>query len=152
MFIQALSERVIIALIILLLALALTVSTFGLEFADLGGAFDPNFFPRIILFCWIGLAFLNVAADLRESNGWEVNGFLKVIPMAGLMVIYVYFLTTFGFFACSVVLSVIFLVILGVRNSLAIFSVSIGVPGALVALFNHVLKMPLPISPVFWWI
>jgi hypothetical protein len=50
------------------------------------------------------------------------------------------------------VLSVAFLFILGVRSPLGISAVSVGVPGALVALFNHILKMPLPTSPLFWWI
>ncbi|MEL6508339.1 MAG: tripartite tricarboxylate transporter TctB family protein [Pseudomonadota bacterium] len=146
------SERALIALILLLIASALTYSTFGLEFADLGGAFDPTFFPRIILIAWMALAALNLIVDLRAGTGWDGQGILRVAIMAVATVIYMVFLTTLGFFFSSVILSVLFLLLLGVRNPLPIAAVSLGVPGALVALFNHMLTMPLPTSPMFWWI
>ena len=146
------SERALIALILLLIASALTYSTFGLEFADLGGAFDPTFFPRIILIAWMALAALNLIVDLRAGTGWDGQGILHVAIMAVATVIYMVFLTTLGFFFSSVILSVLFLLLLGVRNPLPIAAVSLGVPGAIVALFNHMLTMPLPTSPMFWWI
>ena len=152
MLIRLFSERALIALILLLIASALTYSTFGLEFADLGGAFDPTFFPRIILIAWMALAALNLIVDLRAGTGWDGQGILHVAIMAVATVIYMVFLTTLGFFFSSVILSVLFLLLLGVRNPLPIAAVSLGVPGALVALFNHMLTLPLHTSPMFWWI
>jgi len=146
------SERATVALCLLLIASALTYSTFGLEYADLGGAFDPTFFPRIILIAWMGLAALNLIIDLRAETGWDFEGITRVTIMSVATVVYMVFLTTLGFFFSSVVLSVLFLILLGVRSPLPIAAVSLGVPGALVALFNHTLKMPLPTSPLFWWI
>ncbi|UWQ19568.1 tripartite tricarboxylate transporter TctB family protein [Jannaschia sp. M317] len=146
------SERAVIALCLLLLAVALTISTFGLQFADLGGAFDPTFFPRIILICWVLLAALNLAVDMRADGGWKLAGFAKVVPMALATCVYVWFLPTLGFFVCSVILATVFLLILGVRHPIGFALVALGVPLSLVILFNHVLKMPLPTSPWVWWI
>jgi hypothetical protein len=152
MMLRLLSERAVVALCLLMVAVALAVSTLGLEFAELGGAFDPTFFPQIVLTGWIALAVLNAAVDLRSGQPWNLEGTGRAVVMAALVLVYVMVLKSYGFFACSVVLSVIFLLLLGVRSVVPIVAVSIGVPGTLVALFNHILIMPLPTSPLFWWI
>lgn len=146
------SERAVVALVLFLLSVGLFVSANRLPASDMGVAFDPGFFPRIVLGCLIALAALNLIVDLRAGTGWNPSGLRDVLIMMALLIVYVVVMPDLGFFAASVVLSVAFLFILGVRSPLGISAVSVGVPGALVALFNHILKMPLPTSPLFWWI
>jgi hypothetical protein len=148
----SLSERAALALVLLLVAAALGHATLGRDYADLGGAFDPTFFPRIVLAGWLALAALNLWIDLRAGTGWDGRGAGVAGAMAAALVVYVLALPSLGFFAASVPLSVLFLLLLGVRAPGPIAAVAVGVPGALVALFNHVLKMPLPTSPLLWWI
>jgi hypothetical protein len=146
------SERAVVALILLLASVALFASAFSLPSSDMGAAFDPGFFPRILLGGLMALAVLNLIVDLRAGTGWNMTGLRDVAVMMALLVVYVIVMPDLGFFATSVVLSTAFLWILGVRTIIGLAAVAIGVPGALVVLFNHVLMMPLPTSPLFWWI
>ena len=146
------SERAIVALTLLLLSIALFVAASRLPASDMGAAFDPGFFPRIVLGALIGLSALNLLTDLRSGTGWALDGLRPVMLMMAIIVVYMSVMPDLGFFAASVVLSVAFLLLLGVRSPVGIAAVAIGVPGALVALFNHILTMPLPTSPLFWWI
>lgn len=100
----------------------------------------------------IALATLNLFTDLRSGTGWALDGLRSVLLMMAILVVYVKVMPDLGFFAASVVLSVAFLLLLGVRSTVGIAVVALGVPGALVALFNHILTMPLPTSPLFWWV
>ncbi len=151
-FENARSERVLVAVALLLIAAALTASTFGLQFAELGGAFSPTFFPRIILIALVGLALINVAVDLRHNVPKAADQLTPVALIALALIAYVNLLSVFGYFLCSFVLSVLMLLILGLRKPLAILMLSALVPGSLVLLFNHLLKMPLPTSPFVWWL
>ncbi len=128
------------------------LSTFGLHFAELGGAFSPTFFPRIILIALVGLTLINVAMDLRHSVNKSADQLTPVVLIALALIAYVNLLSVFGYFLCSFVLSILMLFILGLRKPLPILMLSILVPGALVLLFNHLLKMPLPTSPFVWWL
>jgi len=149
---RLLSERAVVALVLLLVGSGLTISTFGLQFAELGGAFSPTFFPRIILMIWVGLAAANLLVDLGTKKEGAEGRFLPVVLIGAAFVLYVLAMPHLGFFACSVILSAFILVALGLREPLAIASISIGAPAVLLVLFNHVLTMPLPTSPFFWWI
>lgn len=146
------SERAVVALILLLLSIALFVTASRFPASDMGSAFDPGFFPRIVLGALIALAALNLFTDLRSGTGWALDGLRSVLLMMAILVVYVKVMPDLGFFAASVVLSVAFLLLLGVRSPVGIAVVALGVPGALVGLFNHILTMPLPTSPLFWWI
>ena len=146
------SERAVVALILFLLSIALFVAASRFPASDMGSAFDPGFFPRFVLGALIGLAALNLLTDLRSGTGWSLDGLRPVALMMAIVVVYMLVMPDLGFFAASVVLSVAFLLLLGVRSPVGIAAVSIGVPGALVTLFNHILTMPLPTSPLFWWI
>jgi hypothetical protein len=149
---RVVTETSVVSVILLLVALGLTLSTFGLQFADLGGAFSPMFFPRIILAILLGLALLNVVIDVmaQPSSGPIRLGSVIAISLA--FVAYVILLPKLGFFLSSVPLALGMLWILKVRTPMALFGIAIGIPGALVALFNHVLTMPLPTSPFLWWL
>jgi hypothetical protein len=149
---RVVTERSVVSVTLLLVSLGLMISTFGLQFADLGGAFSPMFFPRIVLIFLVGLALLNVVADVmaRSPSGPIRLGVVIAISLG--FVVYVIALPQLGFFFSSVPLAVGMLWVLGVRGPLALIGIAVGIPGALVALFNHVLTMPLPASPFLWWL
>ena len=136
----------------MVLSLGLVASTFGLNFADLGGAFSPMFFPRIVLFILTGLAVLNVIVDLRTDVAGKSINLKPVLIIGAAFVAYVLLLVPLGYFISSAAMGLIVLLALGLRNPVMLTLVPVLSAGALVALFNHVLKMPLPSSPFFWWL
>jgi hypothetical protein len=145
------TERRVISVIILLLTVGLVVSTFGLQFADLGGAFSPMFFPRIILIILMGLAVLNVVDVISTPSKTPIQ-LGPVLMIAAAFVAYVLVLVPLGYFISSVGVGIVILLALGVRNPLQIIAIPVVGAGSLVLLFNHVLKMPLPVSPFVWWL
>ncbi|MDC0434433.1 tripartite tricarboxylate transporter TctB family protein [bacterium] len=147
-----LAERAWLSLTLLLSGCALYASTLGASYADLGGAFSPVFFPRIILSGWILLSMLSMLADvLRAENTVSVRWRVIVVVTCALFA-YIKLISILGFFFSSFLFSIILLAATGQRKWLDILLFSLIVPGSLVALFNHVLTMPLPVSPFFWWL
>lgn len=146
------TERRCLSVVILLLVAGLVISTFGLEFADLGGAFSPMFFPRIILMILLALAALNVALDVLATSDDKPINIVPVALISLSFLIYVMVIVPLGYFISSVALGIIVLLALGLRHPLQVIAAPVIGAGALVALFNHVLKMPLPTSPFTWWI
>lgn len=146
------SERRIVALLILAMSAGLVLSTFGLQFADLGGAFSPMFFPRIILTVLLCLAALNMVIDMMTNvQSKELRLAPTLLICAGFLG-YVLLIMPLGYFISSVLLALLILITLGIRNPLVLVLLPVGAAGSLVVLFNHILKMPLPNSPFFWWI
>ncbi len=88
-----------------------------------------------------------LAADARKSIE-----LLPVVIISSVCVAYVLVLMSLGYFVSSVAVGVIILLALGLRNPFQVLLIPVGGAAALVGLFNHVLKMPLPNSPFFWWI
>ena len=146
------SERRIVALLILLFSAGLVLSTFGLQFADLGGAFSPMFFPRIILFILLALAALNLVIDMMTSVDEKELRLIPTLVISAGFLVYVLLIMPLGYFLSSVLLALLILITLGIRNPLVLLGLPIAAAGSLVVLFNHILKMPLPTSPFFWWI
>ena len=146
------SEKRIVALLILLLSAGLVLSTFGLEFADLGGAFSPMFFPRIVLIILLALAALNMVIDMTtQTQGKNIRLLPTLLISAGFLA-YVLLIVPLGYFISSVLLAFLILITLGIRSPLVLAGLPVVTAGSLVLLFNHMLKMPLPTSPFFWWI
>jgi hypothetical protein len=151
------SERLAVSLTLLLIGSGLMLSTFGLSFAELGGAFSPTFFPQIVLIGWIALAALAVIADAASGGSahgggaprarWAAAGAVALALLAAALL-----MSALGFFLCAAGLSALILAVTGQRSPWLIAAYSIAVPAALSLLFSHALKMPLPASPVFWWI
>lgn len=146
------TERRVISVVILILIAGLMLSTFGLQFADLGGAFSPMFFPRIILSILLVLAALNVVIDLVQRPARVPVKLAPVVVIGVAFVGYVLLIIPLGYFLSSTAVGVVILLALGLRNPFQVLLIPVLAAGALVALFNHVLKMPLPTSPLFWWI
>lgn len=146
------SERRCLSVVIMLLVAGLVISTFGLEFADLGGAFSPMFFPRIILTILLALSALNVVLDVLATTKSQSINIAPVVCISLSFLVYVFAMVPLGYFISSVALGIVVLLALGLRNPIQIIASPIVGAGSLVALFNHVLKMPLPTSPFAWWI
>ncbi|MFK7992866.1 MAG: tripartite tricarboxylate transporter TctB family protein [Granulosicoccus sp.] len=145
-------KRSWLSLLLLLVGSALFLTTLGASYADLGGAFSPVFFPRIILAGWIVLAVLSVVADVLSSNSNAPGQWLIVVIVSVGLFAYIKLMPVAGFFLSSVLFSIVVLVATGQRNPISILLFSLAVPGALTVLFNHLLTMPLPVSPFFWWL
>lgn len=148
---KAVNERSLTALVLLVIGAALLSSTYGAQYADLGGAFSPMFYPRIILFIWVALTLLALATELMAREGTEAPNILRVVVLSLATLVFLYAMPRLGFFLSAVPFSLLALITLGLRSPLPILGVAVGVPAALVALFNHLLILPLPTSPVAWW-
>ena len=146
-----LTERRVTALVLLLIGAGLLSNTFGRQYADLGGAFSPMFFPRIILTFWVAVALLDLSSELLHRRSTEKPRLLRVAVIALATLAFLWAMTKLGFFLTAVPFSLLALLTLGLRAPLPILGLSLGVPMALVALFNHVLTLPLPTSPFTWW-
>jgi hypothetical protein len=142
------TERSLGSVTLLLIPVALLFSTLGLRFADLGGAFSPVFFPRIILWLWLGLAGLNLILTLWHHAPAEANPLPRVGLLALLLVAYALAIMPAGFFIASLVFSLVTLWLLGWTKPISLITFSVGLPAALVILFNHWLTLPLPTSPL----
>jgi hypothetical protein len=148
---HALNERRVTSLVLLLIAVALLYNTYGQQYADLGGAFSPMFFPRIILWMWVALAVLDLSAEVIRRKETERPQILRVVIIAVATVAFLWSMTRLGFFLSAVPFTALVLITLNTRAPLPLLAVSVGVPMALVGLFNHVLTLPLPTSPFAWW-
>lgn len=143
-----LNERVVALLVLFLAGIALLMTTFSGEYAGLGAALSPVFFPRIILGLWIGLTLIALVQDGMSREGVEPIekvGALLIFVVAA--VIYVNLVTRLGYMLSSVPFSVIGLVVFGIRYPVVIAAYAVVVPGAILLLFNYILKLPLPVSP-----
>jgi hypothetical protein len=95
---------------------------------------------------------LNVFVDLRAHMDRKPINLKPVLIIGVTFVIYVLLLVPLGYFISSAVMGFIVLLALGLRNPVMLALVPLVSAGTLVALFNHLLKMPLPTSPFFWWL
>ena len=145
-------QRLWLSLLLLIVGCGLFATTLGATYADLGGAFSPVFFPRIILGGWIALALLSVLSDFLSSEDVASSRWLIVVLVSVALFAYIELMPVVGFFFSSVAFSIVVLVATGQRNAIAVMLFSLLIPGALVVLFNHLLTMPLPVSPFVWWI
>lgn len=141
------SERILVQVGLLIVAVALFASTFGQNFSSSDLAQSPMFFPRIILVLWIGLGVISLIQSFksdektRQIASWPRIGIVLVAAL-----IYTNLIGSEGFFIPSVGFAVISLLAFGIRNPILVLLFAVLVPGSLVLLFNHTLGMPLPTS------
>ena len=146
----AVTERQVTSLVVFLIAVALLSQTFGQAYSGLG-AFSPMFFPQIVLCFLVAVAALDLISQIRHRKSTERPRLLRVSTIAIASLVFLYAMTRLGFFLSAVPFSIVSLLVLGLRNPVPILTVGIGVPAVLVALFNHLLVLPLPTSPFTWW-
>ncbi len=148
----SLIERSWLSLLLLIAGCALFASTLNASYADLGGAFSPVFFPRIILAGWIVLAIMSLFADILSTNRQGGEQWLTVAIISISLFAYIELMPVVGFFLSSTVFAIVVLLSTGQRKAIDIGLFAVLVPGTLLILFNHVLTMPLPVSPFVWWL
>lgn len=142
------SERFLVLLGLLIAAAALFATTFGTEYRLLGAVQSPVYFPRIILGIMMTLTVIVIVQDAIAKREIEpVDKWTALVVFVIAALIFSNAITRIGFMLSAVPFSVIALWIFGLRNPLAIAAYAVLVPGALVLLFNHILKLPLPTSP-----
>lgn len=146
------SKHSSLSLALLVAGVGLFLHTYTLGFADLGGAFSPVFFPRIILAGWILLALMSFIVDIFSKPSIHSSQWIVVAITVCAVFAYIFLLPILGFFISSVLFCIVSLISSGQRKPLEILMFALLVPGALVLLFNHLLIMPLPVSPFVWWI
>ena len=144
-------ERAGVTLALFLAAAALLA---GIGWRDASGmppAFAPEFFPRIILWLLLGLTGLGFALEVLRSTPGDSDDtpwrLLRVGLVMAAMLVFAWAMMRFGFFLTAAAFSTLALPLMGLRNPLVILAFALGLPGALVGLFNHLLIMPLPTSP-----
>lgn len=147
----ALNERIITALVLLLLGSGLLVSSYGQQFTDVGGAFSPVFFPRIVLFLWVALAAADLVGEVVRRQETELQRAVRVATLSLAALLFLFAMPRVGFFLSATPFALFALITLQMRNVLPLLGVGVGAPAALVVLFNHTLALPLPTSPFAWW-
>jgi len=143
-----LSERVLVLFALLVAAAALFSTTFGTEYRLLGAVQSPVFFPRIILGLMMGLLAVAIAQELvAPTSVPPVEKWLSLIVFVLAALLFANAITRVGFLLAAVPFSAVALPVFGIRNPAVIAAYALVVPGAIVVLFNHVLKLPLPTAP-----
>lgn len=144
-------ERAGVTLALFLAAAALMASIGWRDSSGMPPAFAPEFFPRLVLWLLLGLAGLGFVQECvggtgsaGDDSGWRL---LRAAVLTVAMLVFAWAMMRFGFFLTAAVFSALALPLMGLRNPLVIFAFALGLPGALVGLFNHLLTMPLPTSP-----
>ena len=142
------SERVLVLLAVLITAGALFASTMGAEYRLLGAVQSPVFFPRIILGLIIVLALVSMMQDIwAQDTAPQVEKWGALIVFVIGSLLFANAITRLGFMVSAVPFCVLALWVFGIRNLWVTAIYAIAVPGSIVFLFNHVLKLPLPTSP-----
>jgi putative tricarboxylic transport membrane protein len=112
--------------------------------------FDPVFFPRILIYIWLGLALLMVARALLftgrpgDSQNWGA-----VLGTILLVFFYAGAISFVGFLFASVPFAAALMLFLGFRRPLIVGAVSLLFPLVTWYCFNFLLNIPLPTSPWF---
>ncbi len=145
------NERIVVAVLLLLAPVVLLVVSSRAEFAALGSAFSPMFFPVSVLWGWIAVAALTLVTEFRAAGAFSdrtsARRWMQIVGVALAMGLFVYATTRLGFLLSSIGFVLATLLILRVRGPILLISYSVAVPGVLFVLFHHVLGLPLPTSP-----
>ena len=163
---QYLNERIIVGVALFAAPLILIALSVGAEFAELGGAFSPLFFPVTVLWFWAGIAAVSLAVDLRRAglvlrskgpDGKGLGGMApgSVSPKAWIQILlvtlamagFVFAVTRLGFLLSAMAFVAVVLLVLGIRGPALVLGYSIALPLAIFLLFHHGLGLPLPTSP-----
>ncbi len=145
-----LNERIVVAAVLFAAPVILLLLSTSAEFADLGGAFSPMFFPVNVLWGWAIVAALTLASEITtntEKNAISPRRWAQIVGVAIAMALFVYATTRLGFLLSGIGFVLATLLILRVRGPVLIICYSLAVPGALFLLFHHGLGLPLPTSP-----
>ncbi len=146
----AFNERALTTLALLLAGIALLASTYEPGIARPERAFSPSFFPQIVLGLWCALALAGLVADVRSGPlgaPAAMLGLWRAVALGLALLAVAWLMPRLGFALTAAGFCVVALPLLGVRHPAVVLAYAVAVPAALVGLFNHLLRMPLPTSP-----
>lgn len=112
--------------------------------------FDPVFFPRILIYIWLGLALLMVVRALVSPGRSDPGqNWSAVFGTIALVLLYAAAIGFVGFLFASVPFAAALMLFLGFRRPLIVAAVALLFPLATWYCFNFLLSIPLPTSPWF---
>ena len=145
--------EIIISAVIFFGSLYLYFESMQFEGLDVYGKLGPSYWPKFLLICLMGLSFL-VAVDAfrekkkRSSEKEETlkvdSGKVRFLLAVGFIVLYLILMQVFGFILLTPFFMIAFMVLLGERSKIWIFSVSIGITFVIVFAFTKAMYVPLP--------
>ena len=140
---------------LLLLALSLLVHTYSDEYEGMGiGAeFGPMFYPRILLWMWIGIpGLLVVTSVVGKTKAPAAQKWGRLFGMFALVALCTLLLTQIGFLFSILLFSLSSSWFMGYRKPLGLVLSGIVFPVATWYLFHEILLIRLPVSPWFTWV
>lgn len=135
---------------LMVIALAGAVYAMTLSFPNLQGSeTGPAFFPRLLsgLLCILGIILL--AQSLRDRHSKPEEPLLGVIIIMGLMLVYLFLFTWFGFTLSTPVVVFAFLLYVRVKKWIPLIALPAGVTLFIYLLFVKFLGVPLPSGEFF---
>lgn len=119
--------------------------------------FSPVFFPKILLFFWLGLSLLlafKAWIEIRGSkpelpNASSEHSFRRPMMCFGVTTVYSLLILQIGFLFASMIFSIIFIRLFGYKKWAVSIPIAIIFPVVIWYVFNFSLHVPLPVSPWF---
>jgi putative tricarboxylic transport membrane protein len=145
--------EIIISVVIFLGSLYLYFESMKFEGLDVYGKLGPSYWPKFLLICLMALSFLVAVDAIRarkkgHSDKEEISkvdsGKVRFLFAIGFIVLYLILMRSFGFIILTPFFMVAFMVLLGERKKIWIFSVSIGITFLIVVAFTKAMYVPLP--------
>lgn len=145
--------EIIISAVIFFGSLYLYFESMTFEGLDVYGKLGPSYWPKFLLICLMGLSFL-VAVDAfrerkkrsseKEETSKVNSGKVRFLFAIGFIVLYLILMRTFGFIILTPLFMIAFMYLLGERNKIWLFGVSIGITVIIVFAFTKAMYVPLP--------
>ena len=112
--------------------------------------FDPAFFPRILLACWVIVALcLLVRSVTAPAMQAEPQNGLRLLGSVVLVALYALGVGTIGFLFATIPFVAVTIGFLGFRQPVVTLLVSVLFPLLTWYAFVHLMNIPLPVSPWF---
>ncbi len=145
--------EIIISVVIFLGSLYLYFESMKFEGLDVYGKLGPAYWPKFLLICMMALSLL-VAVDAfrerkkksseKEETSKVDSGKVRFLFAIGFIVLYLILMQKLGFILLTPFFMIAFMYLLGERNKIWIFSVSIGITVIIVFAFTKAMYVPLP--------
>ncbi|MCL4439228.1 MAG: tripartite tricarboxylate transporter TctB family protein [Firmicutes bacterium] len=150
------SGDLIMSLVILVVAIALYLTTFTFPVFPQYRYVDSGFWPKIVLAVLIFLAIMLVIESVRKKRHLQVigqggvekqerEGLVRMLGAGALLLVYIFIgLQYVGFVLSTLLFTVAFMVLLGNRRPLPLVLTPLLITGLSVAVFSRMLLVPLP--------
>ena len=145
--------EIIISAVVFFGSLYLYFESMKFEGLDVYGKLGPAYWPKFLLICLMALSFL-VAVDAirarkkghseKEETSKVDSGKLRFLVAIGFIVLYLILMKSFGFIILTPPFMIAFMYLLGEKNKIWLFGVSIGITVIIVFAFTKAMYVPLP--------